>query len=69
MAPLGALHSDGSLFLATATAVFVVAAFLSRGEAYLLSFAPLLGPAAKAAAYPAAGRCRQYDGLPVPYEP
>jgi Undecaprenyl-phosphate glucose phosphotransferase len=37
LTPLGGLHSDGSLFLATATAAFVVAVFLSRGNAYLLT--------------------------------
>ena len=69
LTPLGGLHSDGSLFLATATAAFVVAVFLSRGDAYLLTSLRSLGQQLKAAAYPAGGRCRQHDGLPVPYEP
>jgi polysaccharide biosynthesis protein PslA len=34
--PLGGLRSDGSLFLATVSAAFVVAVFLSSADAYLL---------------------------------
>jgi polysaccharide biosynthesis protein PslA len=37
LTPLGGLHSDGSLFLANATAAFVVAVFLFRVDAYLLT--------------------------------
>ncbi len=37
MLPLLGLHPAGSLFVATATASFVSAAFLSRGDTYLLS--------------------------------
>jgi hypothetical protein len=37
MLPLFGLHSGGSLFVATATASFVTAAFLSRADTYLLS--------------------------------
>ncbi len=40
---LRGLHSDGSLFLATATASFVAAVFLSRADAYLLSSLRSLG--------------------------
>jgi Undecaprenyl-phosphate glucose phosphotransferase len=40
---LEGLHSDGSLFLATATAAFVVAVFLSRADAYLLTSLRSLG--------------------------
>ena len=43
LTPLGDLHSDGSLFLATATAAFVVAVFLSRADAYLLTSLRSLG--------------------------
>ena len=43
LTPLGGLHSDGSLFLATATAAFVVAVFLFRADAYLLTSLRSLG--------------------------
>jgi polysaccharide biosynthesis protein PslA len=43
LTPLGGLHSDGPFFLATATAAFVVAVFLSRGDAYLLTSLRSLG--------------------------
>jgi Undecaprenyl-phosphate glucose phosphotransferase len=43
LTPLAGLHSDGSLFLATATAAFVVAVFLSRADAYLLTSLRSLG--------------------------
>jgi Undecaprenyl-phosphate glucose phosphotransferase len=43
LTPLGGLHSDGSLFLATATAAFVVSVFLFRADAYLLTSLRSLG--------------------------
>ena len=52
LTPLGGLHSDGSLFLATATAAFVVAVFLSRGDAYLLTSLRSLGQQIKVLTIP-----------------
>jgi Undecaprenyl-phosphate glucose phosphotransferase len=57
LTPLHGLRFDGSLFLITATASFVTAAFLARAHAYLLSSLCLLGKQLKLLPVPLLAGC------------